>query len=198
MTGPEIDRVVAIGVSADGLTTLGEVLAPLPADFRAAVLLVRHRAATTPSSLPSLLQKMTPLRVVEAVHGEAVRAGTVYVAPGGRHMRIVDGHIELDDGPRVNFSRPSIDVLFDSVAAAYGARAIGVLLSGSGTDGARGLHAIKRSDGITIVQDPHTARFPYMPRAALITDGFDFTLPPGDIGKTLVALVQDGSTIPWP
>jgi two-component system chemotaxis response regulator CheB len=202
MPEPAIDRVVAIGVSSDGLTTLGGVLGPLPADFRAPVLVVRHRAApdplVLPGVLPRLLQKMTALRVVEPVHGEPLQAGTVYVAPGGRHLRVVDGHVELDEGPRVSFARPSIDVLFESVAAAYGGRAIGVLLSGGGTDGVRGLHAIKRGEGITIVQDPQTARFPYLPRAALITDGFDFTLPLDGIGKTLIALVQNGSAIPWP
>ena len=82
------------------------------------------------------------------------------------------------------------------MAAAYGDRAVGVLLSGSGSDRARGLQAIGASGGITIVEDPRTARFPWMPRAALIADGIDFTLPLDDIAKTIIALVQDGSGMP--
>jgi len=194
----EVDRVIAVGVSSDGLTALKEILGPLPADLAAAVLVVHHRPAAIPSVLRHLLQGMTALRVVEPAHGERLRAGTVYLAPRGRYMVVVDGCIELHTGPRGTFARPSIDRLFTSVAEVYGSRAIGVLLSGAGTDGVRGLHAIKQRAGITIVQDPRTARFPSMPRAALITNGFDCTLPLGDIATMLIALVQDGSSIPWP
>jgi two-component system chemotaxis response regulator CheB len=117
----------------------------------------------------------------------------VYVAPADWHLVVNDGHVEGKQTEKVNFSRPSIDVLFESVAKVYGRRAIGVLLSGAGRDGAMGLHAIKARGGITVVQDPGQARFPVLQRAAIAADGIDFVLPVESIGPALARLVSTGN-----
>jgi two-component system chemotaxis response regulator CheB len=130
---------------------------------------------------------------VKEVNGkEPLTAGTVYLAPADQHLLVNDGHLEVQQTERINFSRPSIDVLFQSVAKIYGQRAIGVLLSGAGRDGATGLHAIKARGGMTVVQDPGQAKFPSLPRAAIAADGIDFVLPIESIGPTLMRLVSIG------
>jgi two-component system chemotaxis response regulator CheB len=130
------------------------------------------------------------LAVKDAIDGERVRAGVVYLAPPDRHLVMQDGRVRLSDAPPVNFTRPSIDVLFDSVAQGYGKHAIAVILSGGGSDGARGLQAVRRAGGRTIVQAPSDARIPSMPTAALARDGIDFVLNLEDIGPRVVELVE--------
>jgi two-component system chemotaxis response regulator CheB len=115
----------------------------------------------------------------------------VYLAPPDHHLVIEDNHLNVTAGPPVNFSRPSIDVTFRSVAARCGARAIGVVLSGGGRDGAQGLRAIKDAGGTTIVQDPSDARITAMPLNALAADHVDFMLPITKIGPALVRLVTE-------
>jgi len=163
--------VVAIGVSYDGVAALQRVLGPIRETLKAVVLVVRHTSPARPSLLSQVLGRVIKLPVKEPVTGEPLQAGVVYVAPAGLHLTVADGHAALSAGPKVSFSRPSIDVLFDSVARVCGPRSVGVLLSGGGSDGAAGLAAIRRAGGATIVQDPAEALAPYMPRAALATDG---------------------------
>jgi len=166
------------------------LLRGLPASFPAPVLIVQHRTTTGRSMLAKLLARHSAVLVREASAGEVIRAGTAYVAPPGVHLVVNDGRVQLEQSPKVQFTRPSIDVLFESVARIYGARAIGVLLSGFGRDGARGLQAIKARGGTTVVQAPEDARYPYLAQAAIAADGIDLTLPLVEIGPALMRLVS--------
>ena len=129
---------MAIGASAGGIEALHVVLESLPADFPAAVLVVQHLDPRHRSRLPDLLGRRCRLTVKEAIDGESVTGGTVYIAGPDVHLLVRDGRLVLTTTGQVHFSRPSIDLLFESVADAYGARAISVVLSGSGVDGADG------------------------------------------------------------
>jgi len=182
-------RVVAIGGSANGFKSLTKILGALPPDFPAAVVITQHRRRGRVSVLAGLLSRHCTLPVKEASKNEPLRSSVVYLAPPDHHLRVEDHHLSVTEGPPVNFSRPSIDVTFDSVAARCGDRAIGVVLSGGGRDGALGLRKIKDAGGITIVQDPEEARVSAMPRFALAADHVDYKLPVAEIGPTLVRLV---------
>jgi len=179
--------LVAIGASADGLGAISTVLRGLPRAFPAPVLVVLHRRGNGP--LASILARNTGLLVTEPSAVEVIRPGHIYVAPSDVHLIVNDGHVELRHSERVAFARPSIDVLFQSVAQVYGPRAIGVLLSGAGRDGASGLQAIRASGGHTVVQDPSDARVPSMPRSAIEADHIDQTLRIDQIGPALGEMV---------
>jgi two-component system chemotaxis response regulator CheB len=168
MAAPNDIAVVAVGGSAGALDVLGEILAKLPARGAAPVVVVVHVPPDRPSHLPSVLAARCPAPVREPEDKEPVAAGTVYVAPPGYH-RLIERErtfaLSVDDA--VLFSRPAIDVLFQSVAEAYGARAVGVVLTGASEDGARGLRAIEDAGGACIVQRPESALVPTMPAAAI-------------------------------
>jgi two-component system chemotaxis response regulator CheB len=181
--------VVAIGASAGGVEALHAVVSTLPADLPVAVLIVQHLDPRHKSLLPSLLGRRTRLPVRQAVHGEPIRSGTIYIAPPDMHLLVGGGQLELSHSQLVHFTRPSIDLLFESVAGAYGERAIGVILTGSGVDGATGVSAIKRVGGTTIVQAPEHAAHPGMPQAACATGCVDYRLPLEEIGLAIVELV---------
>jgi two-component system chemotaxis response regulator CheB len=183
-------RIVGIAASAGALQALVPVVSRLPADFRAPVLVLRHHAGGGPEVLPQILARHARMQVREARHGAVLRDGVVYVCPGGRHARVEGDRLALADGPRVNFARPSADVLFASLARAAGPRAIGVVLTGRGCDGASGAAAIRRGGGLVLVQDPATCEAPGMPRAVLGESGADFVLAPEAIADALVALVM--------
>ena len=182
-------RVVAIGASAGGVQALHAIIAGLPATLPAAVLIVLHLDPRHESLLPSLLQRRAHVPVKAAAHGDHIVAGKVFVAPADMHLLVAVDRVELSHSQLVHFTRPSVDLLFESVAGAYGPRAIGVILSGTGVDGATGIRAIKRMGGRTIVQDPDTAAYGGMPRAAIATGCVDQRLPLGDIADALVGLV---------
>ena len=185
---PQFDAV-AIGSSAGGVEALHVVLSALPAGLPATVLVVQHMDPRHKSLLAGLLARRCRLSVREAVDGEPALAGSVYIAPPDAHLIVRGGCLALTESELVNFSRPSIDLLFESVADAYGDRAIGVILSGSGVDGADGIRAIKGKGGTTIAQDPATAAHAGMPQAARATGCVDFVLPLGEIGLALISLV---------
>ena len=153
-------------MSAGGFTALRVVLGALPADFPLPILVVQHRAATS-TKLGGVLQPFTPMPIVDAVHDVLPRAGHIYLAPPDQHLRLIDGRLRLDGAAPVLYSRPSVDVLFESVAEHCGARAIAVVLTGANSDGALGLRAIAAAGGTVIVQDPATAESRLMPDAAL-------------------------------
>lgn len=180
--------VVAIGASAGGVEALHVVINSLPADFPASIVVVQHMDPRHRSILAELLSRHSRLTVKQASHGEVLRPGTVYLAAPDAHLLVRDGHLVFSDRPRVHFSRPSIDVLFASVAEAYGGRALGVVLSGTGVDGADGVRAIKTKGGTTIVQNPATAAHSGMPHAARATGCADHVLTLEDIGPALVDL----------
>ncbi len=183
--------VVAVAASAGGLRALSELLAGLPGDLPAAIMIVQHLDPRHRSLMAEILAKRTKLPVKQAEEGETVSAGTVYIAPPDRHL-LVDqaGTLSLSNAELVHFVRPSADLLFESVAASYRERAIAVVLTGSGSDGAMGLKAIKATGGTVIAQDEPSSEFFGMPGAAIESGNVDFVLPLEEIGGALVTLVE--------
>jgi len=189
---PQFD-VVAIGASAGGVEALHAVAAALPVQFPATVLIVQHMDPRHKSMLAGLLGRRCKLVVRQAINGEEIRPATVYIAQPDMHLIVRSRHLVLTDTKLVHFSRPSIDLLLQSVADEYGDRAIGVILSGSGVDGATGIGAIKAKGGTTIIQDPASAAHAGMPQAARATGCVDLTLPLEEIGPAIVSLVTPGA-----
>jgi two-component system, chemotaxis family, protein-glutamate methylesterase/glutaminase len=159
--------VVAIGASAGGIDALQRVMPDLPEDLPAAICIVLHIPASSRSLLPQIIARQTALPVTQAIAGERLRSGRVYVAPPDWHVVVRDGHIRLERGPKENGVRPAIDPLFRSVAHAYGRRAIAVVLSGSLSDGAAGAVSVAAAGGAVLVQQPDDAIVPSMPEAAM-------------------------------
>ncbi|PYV89848.1 MAG: chemotaxis protein CheB [Acidobacteria bacterium] len=185
--------VVALASSAGGLTALSEVLACLPSDFPAALVVVQHLDPRHRSLMAEILSRRTTLHVKEAEEGNHLSSGTVFIAPPNRHLLVTsDGTVSLTQSELVHFVRPSADLLFESVAASYKHRAIAVVLTGSGSDGSMGVGAIKKMGGTVIVQDEKTSEFFGMPGAAIQTGNADFILPLAEISSALVTLVMKG------
>lgn len=186
MTSPF--EVVALAASAGGLNALSHVLAALPADFPAALVVVQHLDRRHRSVMAEILAHRTRLRVKQAADGEALYPGRAYVAPPNRHLLVnPDRTVSLTQTQLVHFVRPSADLLFESTAASFRERAIAVVLSGSGEDGAMGVKAIKKTGGTVIVQDAR-AEFPGMPGAAAATGVADFILALDEIAPALQRL----------
>jgi two-component system chemotaxis response regulator CheB len=189
---PDGFEIVALAASAGGLRALSEVLAGLPANFPAALVVVQHLDPRHRSLMAEILGRRTPLAVRQATDDEHVQPGSVFIAPPDRHLLVnPDGLLSLTRTELVHFSRPSADLLLESVAASYRERAIGVILSGSGSDGAMGAKAIKKMGGTLIVQDPATAEFSGMPGAARQTGLADFVLPLEEISGALRTLLGE-------
>jgi two-component system, chemotaxis family, protein-glutamate methylesterase/glutaminase len=183
--------VVVVGASLGGLRAMNDLLESLPEQMRVPMVLAQHRAPDSErDSLETLLQRHTHLTVREAGDKDRIEPGHLYVAPPDYHLLVEDGHFALSVDARVQFARPSIDVLFESVAEAYRDRAIGIVLTGSNEDGAAGLAAIKRNGGVSIVQDPHTAEKRAMPDAAIAGSAADAVLPLDEIGPFLYGLCR--------
>lgn len=183
--------LIVIAASAGGIEALQAVLRSVPADLPATILVVLHIPAEGGRVLPQILDRAGPLVASAAVHGEELRHGHVLVAPGDHHLLVAEGHVHLSRGPRENGSRPAADPLFRSAATYYGARVIGVVLSGSLSDGTAGLGEIRRRGGIAVVQDPADALYDGMPTSALDHVGADHVLPAREIGALLGRLVDD-------
>jgi two-component system, chemotaxis family, protein-glutamate methylesterase/glutaminase len=184
--------IVALASSAGGFRALTEVLAPLPEGFPVPLMIVQHLDRRHSSLIAQILSRRTRLGVVEAENGATVKPGCVYVAPPDRHLLVNgDRTISLTQTELVHFVRPSADLLFESVAAAFGDRAIAVVLTGMGKDGSMGINAIKKMGGTVIAQDEGTSEFFGMPAAAIQTGSVDFVLPLEDISSALISLVMD-------
>ena len=165
------------------------MLAALPADFPAALVVVQHLDRRHRSLMAEILSRRTAIAVSEAREGELVQPGRAYVAPPDRHLLVnPDRTLSLTQTELVHFVRPSADLLFESAAASYKERAIAVVLSGSGHDGAMGVKAIKKMGGTVIVQDSRTSEFTGMPEAAEQTGIADFILPLEEIASALQTL----------
>jgi two-component system, chemotaxis family, protein-glutamate methylesterase/glutaminase len=185
--------IVAMAASAGGLTALSRVMAGLPANFPATMVVVQHLDPRHRSLMADILSRRTPLRVKQAEEGECLAPTTVYIAPPDRHLLVnPDGTLSLSQSELVHFVRPSADLLFESVAASYKDRAIAVVLTGTGSDGAMGVQAVKKMGGTVIVQDEKTAEFFGMPGAAIHTGNVDFILSLDEIPSALVTLVTKG------
>lgn len=182
--------IVALAASAGGLKAITEVLGALPHGFPAAVVVVQHLDPRHRSLMAEILSRRTSLDVKQASDGDRLQAGTAYIAPPDRHLLVnPDGSLSLSQTELVHFVRPSADLLFESVAASYRERAIAVILSGSGSDGAMGVKAIKKTGGTVIVQEPRSAEFRGMPDAAEETGEADFMLPLQEIAPAILTLV---------
>jgi two-component system chemotaxis response regulator CheB len=183
--------IVALAASAGGLAALSQVLSGLPAEFTPAVVVVQHLDPRHRSLMADILNRRTPLQTKEAEEGDRVQGGTVFIAPPNRHLLVnPDMTLSLSQSEQVHFVRPSADLLFESVAASYGERVIAVVLSGSGSDGAMGLQAVKKMGGTVIAQDERTAEFSGMPQAAINTGAVDFVLPLEEIAPALLQLAS--------
>ena len=171
MAAPAFE-VIAVASSAGGLKALLRVLSPLPDDFEASIVVVQHLDPRHRSLMADLL---------------------VFTAPPNRHLLVnADGSLSLSQSELVHFLRPSADLLFESVAAGFRDRAIGVVLTGTGTDGSMGVRAIKKMGGTVIAQDEESSEFFGMPGSAIDTGIVDFILPLGEIAPALVTLVRSG------
>ena len=186
--------LVLIAASAGGIKALRSVVSGLPADFSASIAIVQHLAPWHPSQLAHILGAGARMSVKEAEEGDCLRAGVIFVAPPNKHLLVnPDGTLSLSYSEMVHFLRPSADLLFESAAASFKARAIAVVLSGTGSDGAMGVQAIKKMGGRVISQDQSTSEFFGMPFAAIETGDVDFVLPLEQIAPKLRELIAGGS-----
>jgi two-component system, chemotaxis family, protein-glutamate methylesterase/glutaminase len=182
-------EVIAIGASWGGLQAVGTLLKGIPQQLDPAIVVAQHRSAESGRGvLESLLQRHIGRPVSEPADKEAIERCRVYIAPADYHLLVDGGHFALSVDARVQFARPSIDVLFESVAESYRDRAIGIVLTGANEDGAAGLASIKRRGGVSIVQDPRTAERRMMPDAALAVTEADAVLRLEEIGPFLYGL----------
>ena len=182
--------IIVVGASAGGIEPLTDLIARLPADLAATVLVVVHLPADDETRLPEILSRGAELRVKLAEDGEPLRPGTVLLAPPGRHLAINETATALSCGPRENGFRPAIDVLFRSAAVVGGARVIGVILSGALDDGAAGMVAVRLRGGVGIVQDPAEALHPSMPQAAIDAAVVDHVVPAAKIADLVLELID--------
>ncbi|MDX6711003.1 MAG: two-component system, chemotaxis family, protein-glutamate methylesterase/glutaminase [Blastocatellia bacterium] len=180
--------LVVIGSSKGGLRALQSVLSTLSADFNWPIAVAQHRERDTSSSLVEYMQKNSALKIREPEDKEQIEGGIVYLAPADYHLLIDDDHFALSTAPPKARARPSIDVLFESAADAFGSRTVGVILTGANSDGASGLRAIKEAGGLAVVEDPKTAECGSMPLAALKATSVDEVLSLAEIAPFLNSL----------
>ena len=164
-------QIVVIGGSAGSLDVVLKIIAALPINMQSTVLVILHRKNTSDSPLVNIFASRTKLPVKEVEDKEALLPGTIYLAPPDYHLLIEDAqNFSLDCSEKIHYSRPSIDVTFESAGETFGAQCAGVLLSGANADGAQGLKAIRQQGGFTIAQDPSTAEVGFMPQQAILID----------------------------
>lgn len=185
--------VVCIGASWGGVEALKHVLSQLPGDLGAAICIVLHRAEDEERErLAHVLRRTSRLKICEPDDKQPLHAGTAYIAPSGYHLLVNDGHVSLSADDRVRWARPSIDVLFESVAASRGDEAIVVVLTGANDDGARGARAVHDAGGTVLVQDPDEAERREMPDATIAMTDVDAVLPIDELAKSIVRHVTGG------
>lgn len=189
-------KIVAIGASLGGLHALEMILAGLPQDFPMAVAIAQHRHKSSDGELVDHLQRQSVLPVVEAADKQVIVGGKIYLAPADYHLLVEPGWFALSTEAPVTYARPSIDVLFESTADAFGDRAIGVILTGASSDGSQGLAKIQAYGGIAVVQEPKEATCRTMPDAAIAAVSGAKILPLLKIAPFLMALSSYYSCIP--
>ncbi len=197
VNGAAMAGLVVMGCSAGGFRALTEVLSGLPADYPLPVMLVQHLHLNDEGLFAGHLALESPLPVTEPFDKEEIRPGHVYVAPADYHMLVESGGtVALSTDGKVHWSRPSIDVLFESAAYAFGRRVIGVIMTGASDDGSQGIRTIRSRGGFTIAEDPATAEFPFMPRSAVATGCVDTILTLEGIGKKLADMARNIISFP--
>jgi two-component system chemotaxis response regulator CheB len=184
--------LVAIASSLGGPKALSHLLSMLPSDFPAPIVICQHISSGFTEGLARWLSTGSALEVIEGEHGASLRAGTVYLAPSGAHLQVSRaGKVVLDPSPAINGFRPSCDALLESVAEVFARRAIGLILTGMGRDGAAGLKQIRLRGGRTIAQDEASSAVFGMPREAIALGAAEEVLPLDQIAAALVRLVQE-------
>jgi two-component system chemotaxis response regulator CheB len=180
-------KIIVAGASAGGLNALAILLRSLPGDYGIPILIVQHLSAQSDNFWIEKLDQACKVQIKEAEEKEIIQKGVVYVAPPNYHLLVEhDNTLSLSIEGKVNFSRPSIDVLFETASDAFKQNVIGILLTGASQDGALGMKKIKENGGLTIVQDPETAENKYMPESAIRTSKIDHILSLEEIVKWLI------------
>ena len=191
-----VDRLVVVGASAGGIAPLQTLVAGLPADLPATVLVVVHLPPTADSHLPALLSRSGPLPASPASDGQRLAPGTILVGPPDHHLTVRRDRVRLTRGPRENRQRPAVDPLFRSAAAAFGPGVVAVVLSGALDDGAVGAAVVAAQDGVVVVQDPAEARVSAMPRAALAAVRRARKVATADLPVVVTQLVRPSPATP--
>ncbi|WP_447985875.1 chemotaxis protein CheB [Nitrospira sp. Nam74] len=181
--------IVVIGASTGGVQALINLFQKLPCPLPGAIAVVLHRHPLYNVALRQVLGRATSLPVIEASDEGRFESGGIYLAPPDAHMELTEQGLRVHRGPKEHFTRPAIDPLFRSAAAVYGPRVTGLLLSGAGDDGVRGLIHIKGGGGLSLVQDPSEAMMPSMPINALLYDHVDLVLPVTELASILIPLM---------
>jgi two-component system chemotaxis response regulator CheB len=181
-------KLIVAGTSLGGLRALSILLAGLPEDFGLPLAIVQHRRSDSPAGLSNLLQTYSALTIEEVEDKMPIMPGRVYLAPPGYHLLVEQDYFALSTEGPVQYTRPAIDVLFESAARTYGSSLIGVVLTGANRDGAKGAAQIKKYGGVVVVQDLATAESPVMPQATLNATVVDRVLPLEQIASCLVEL----------
>jgi len=182
-------KAIVIGVSSGGMHAMKVMFSLLPKNFNTPVIIVQHMGASSDNQLINILNEKSNLSIKETDEKEKIENGKVYIAAPNYHLMIErDKTFSLTVDEPVNYARPSIDVLFESAADAYKDKLIGVILTGSSSDGTAGLKKIKENGGLTIAQDPKTAESAYMPATAIAVVQVDFILSLEEIIKLLIKI----------
>jgi two-component system chemotaxis response regulator CheB len=180
-------EAVVIGASAGGLYALSAILEALPVNFRIPVIIVQHRSKDERTLLEEVLAHKCRIRIKQADEKETIEKGIVYFAPADYHLLIERNRtFSLSCDARVNFSRPSIDVLFETASEVYKNKLLAIILTGANNDGAEGMRLVKEKGGTTIAQNPLTAQYPVMPKAALDTGSIQHVLDLREIRSFLI------------
>jgi two-component system chemotaxis response regulator CheB len=182
-------EAIVIGVSSGGMNAMKIIFSLLPGNFSMPIIIVQHVGSHSENAWIKLLNDKSNLEIKEADEKEKIEKGKVYIAPANYHLLIERNKtFSLTTDEKVNFARPSIDVLFESAAEAYQNKLIGVVLTGSNNDGTKGIKRIKEYGGLTIVQDPDTAESSFMPASVIASFLPDYILPLEEIIKILIKI----------
>jgi two-component system chemotaxis response regulator CheB len=188
-------EAIVVGVSSGGMNAMKVMFSLLPKDFNTPVIIVQHIGAHSDSRWIKLLNDISNLPLKEADEKERIESGKVYFAPPNYHLLIEkDRTFSLTVDERVNYSRPSIDVLFESAAEAYADKLIGVILTGSNNDGTNGIKRVKECGGLAIIQNPETSESAYMPKSAIAAIKPDYVLSLEDIINLLIKTDKQNNT----
>lgn len=192
--GGNAQRIIVVGASAGGFEAIKKFVAGLPADFGASIFIVWHMSPNIHGILPQALNRVNTIVATHGHNLEEIKPNRIYVAPPDHHLLVEEGRMLVTRGPKENRFRPAVDPLFRSAAYAYGARVIGVILSGALGDGTAGLWTVKHYGGTTIVQDPLDAEVPSMPESAIREVSIDHCVGIAELPDLLVRLSTDPTT----